>query len=90
MKLETTNVEVEPFTYNEALGYINKYFAKIKRPEIKINHFYNLVNRLQIKSVTHNNKKKLIAYNDVVFIANHCIDSRVEKYRNNGRKKILL
>ena len=67
-----SDLNIEPYTLNEALICINTELKKIKRREIKKRTLYDLIyNVVKIERLNKHKCAVLISYNSIVDIYNH-------------------
>lgn len=81
-----SDLQIEPYTLNEALICLNKELKKVNRNEIKLRTFYNLIyNKVKIKTINKPKKPVLIDYNSIVDLYSHITTKR---YPSNRKSRI--
>lgn len=82
--MEKSNLEIDPYTLQEALTALNKSLPK----KIGMGHLYNLIyNKVKPELISNKGRFILIQYNEIVKVYDHIILSNKIKYATNGRKK---
>jgi len=85
--MQKSDLQIEPYTINEALFCINKELKAIKRKELKLTYFYKLI-YVYAKVPTINVPKKpiLLEYNSIVDIYTHITTKRYPANRKSRCK----
>lgn len=79
-----TDLQIEPYTINEALFCLNKELKKIKRKELSKNYFYNLIyNHVKVSVINLPKKPVMLHYNSIVDIYTYITTKRYPKNRKS-------
>lgn len=80
--MQKSDLQIEPYTLNEALICLNKELKKVNRNEIKLRTFYNLIyTKVKIKTINKPKHPVLIEYNSIVDLYNYKITKRYPSNR---------
>lgn len=82
--MQKSDLQIEPYTLNEALICLNKELKKVNRKQIKIRTLYDYIyNKFKIETINKPKNPTLIEYNNIVELFTQITTKRYPKNRQH-------